>query len=137
LRRQTRVILSAAIVAVLLCGLYGGLRGLLRQHDARVTDSAIFKLSISTPKPDAKPLPLEDSPVFKAAEGQTVTLLISSEQPGSLHVHGYEKEIDLAPGREVALTFQATVAGRFPVHLHHPEPDSAMDYLATLEVQPK
>jgi hypothetical protein len=76
-----------------------------------------------------------DSPVFRATEGDTITLVIRSDQPGEVHVHGYEKKIVLAPSGEVQLTFVAADPGTFPIHLH--DSDGSMHHLAMLEVQPK
>jgi hypothetical protein len=115
--------------ALLLCVLYFALHGSMVKRelgDSRVT---VYHLSISKPRIG------EEFPVYRTTQGNTVTLNVTSDRPGEVHVHGYEKKITLNPGGEVALTFVAADAGMFPVHLH--EADGSMVALATLEVQPK
>jgi hypothetical protein len=51
-------------------------------------------------------------------EGDVVTLRFTSDQPLTLHLHGYELEWRVQPGREQSVTFTARLTGRFPVHAH-------------------
>lgn len=88
-----------------------------------------YKLSVSTSLPAGPP------PIFKATQGDTVTLLIGSTRTGEVHLHGYEKVITLKPAHEVELTLVTQYAGLFPIHLH--DPDGSMYPLAMLEVQPR
>lgn len=54
-----------------------------------------------------------------ARQGDTVTLRITSEQPGAVHLHGYDLEQAVTPG-ETALIgpLQASATGRFSITLH-------------------
>jgi hypothetical protein len=52
---------------------------------------------------------------------QAVTLVISSEVDGVIHIHGYDDQVDAAEviaGEELRLEFSAEEAGQFPVELH-------------------
>lgn len=135
MRARLNVIASIAGAALLLGGLYWGLRSSLDKRDERAPQSLTFKLSI--PAEPAEELDLAAFPVFKAVEGDTITLVVNSARPGSFHVHGYEKQVELVPGRDVALTFEAEAAGLYPLHLHDPDPDRPMEHQATLEVHPR
>lgn len=135
--RRSYVILWVALAILLLGALYFGLYASLGGRDASGQHSRIYRLSVSAVRPG------EELPVFKATQGDTVTLLISSDRPGEAHVHGYEKKIVLEPGGDVALILIAETAGLYPVHLHERlnlhEPDGPIlhRHLAALEVQPK
>ncbi|WP_328996471.1 cupredoxin domain-containing protein [Kribbella sp. NBC_01245] len=54
----------------------------------------------------------------KAKAGQTVRITGTSDVEEQLHVHGYEKELDLAPGKPKAVTFKADTKGAFEIETH-------------------
>lgn len=54
----------------------------------------------------------------KAKAGQTVRITGTSDVAEQLHVHGYEKELDLAPGKPKAVTFKADTKGTFEIETH-------------------
>ena len=57
--------------------------------------------------------------VLVAGQGDTITLLVTSDSPAVLHLHEHEQAVvlDLVPGREASSRFTASPAGRFGVHL--------------------
>lgn len=61
--------------------------------------------------------------------GSTVTLTVTGDAPDEVHVHGYDEYLDVAPGTEGTVTFQADIPGVFEVELH----DSGL-LLAQLQV---
>jgi hypothetical protein len=127
------------MAVALLGGLYWALEGLLGKQDATTGYSDSFRLVIPLLDPAAPPHAfehgIEDFPIFRAVQGHTLSLTIRSERPGSVHVHGYDRFVDLVPHHDVTLTFEAKDAGLYPVHLHG-EGD-VMEHLATFEIQPK
>ncbi len=136
---KSRIATISAVTAAILLGVsYWSLRGAGGGSDS---GSAVAVSSTQTPHPVSFSLAvaattkISNFPVFQVRQGQWLTLKITAARAGSVHVHIYEKMIDLQPGSEVALTFQAVNAGRFPIHLH--DPAGAMEHLATLEVQPR
>jgi hypothetical protein len=64
------------------------------------------------------------------ATGTPVTLVITSDVADEVHVHGYDLETELAPGKPVELSFDATIPGVFEVELHE-----AGTVLLSLQVQ--
>jgi hypothetical protein len=52
------------------------------------------------------------------AVGTPVTLVVTSDVADQVHVHGYDIEQELTPGRPATLQFDATVTGVFEVELH-------------------
>jgi hypothetical protein len=62
--------------------------------------------------------------------GEQVSLIVISDVPGQVHVHGYDLELELVPGASASITFDATVAGVFEVEL-----DASDTLLLTLQVE--
>lgn len=136
-KQRFRGLLWMLLAILLLGGLYFGMRATLREPADQEADGRTFKLSVAAPNPG------EEYPVFTATQGDTVTFVIGSDRAGEIDVHGYDKQVVVKPGGEVELTFVATSAGAFPLHLHEPFDPPAADgsmnhrYMAMLEVQPK
>jgi plastocyanin len=65
-------------------------------------------------------------------QGDEVTITITSDTPDSLHLHGYDKSVNLEKNKPASLTFTANLSGRFEYELE----DSQLS-LGALEVQPK
>lgn len=53
--------------------------------------------------------------------GSVVTLVVSSEVDGLLHVHGYDHEISLVAGETVQKSFTASISGGFELETHDPD----------------
>lgn len=132
--RNLAAAVSIALALLLLAALYLVLRESSDDVGSRPPVTHTFRIDISG---DADSLTQAQSgvPIFKVRQGDTVTLVATSTQQGSLHVHVYDRDVKLVPGGEVTLTFQATAAGAFPVHWH--DPDNLMIHMAVLEVQPR
>ena len=67
----------------------------------------------------------------KVKKGDQVVIVIRSDAGESVHVHGYDVERTITPGKPVRLPLTATIPGRFEVELHHPDA-----VLAVLTVNP-
>ena len=62
--------------------------------------------------------------------GSDVTLTITSEVDGVLHIHGYDAEVPATPvtrGDVVELAFIAARSGQFPIELHTDENTQGAD----------
>ena len=101
----------------------------LGAHDRSAPRKHTYNLSVSSEPPDGALL------VFAANQGDIVSLVVSSNRDAELHVHGYEKSVDLSPAGKVALTLVAKDAGSFPIHVH--ESNGSMLQVAVLQVQPR
>ena len=55
----------------------------------------------------------------EVSPGRAVRLEVTSDTADELHVHGYDKEAELTPGRPGSVSFTADVPGLFDVELHH------------------
>ncbi len=58
-------------------------------------------------------------------------LVVSSDVVDEVHLHGYDKSVDVTPGTPARLAFVASLPGRFEVELE----DRALQ-IADLEVSP-
>ena len=64
-------------------------------------------------------------------KGDKVVLVVRTDSGEAVHLHGYNIEKDVVPGKALRMPFTANIAGRFEVELH---PTDAL--LAVIEVQP-
>ena len=91
--------------------------------------SGTFSIVISKEHPPAP------SDVIRVNKDDQVTLQIRSDRVGHLEVHGYRKEVQVAPGTTATLSFAAVRTGRFPIDLHGS--DGAHVEVTALEVLPR
>jgi FtsP/CotA-like multicopper oxidase with cupredoxin domain len=85
--------------------------------------------STAAPAPAAKPRPKVTTvravglkPVggitsIKANKGDTVRFTVTSDQPENVHLHGYDVEKPVAPGKPARYVFKANIEGIFEVEL--------------------
>lgn len=69
---------------------------------------------------------------LSVTEGDQVTINITNDEDEELHLHGYDKSVDLEANKSAKLEFSADKTGRFPYEL-----EKSKTELGTLEVQPK
>ena len=55
---------------------------------------------------------------IKVKAGQTVLVTAVSDTADELHIHGYDKELELAPGKPASVKFTADMKGTFEVETH-------------------
>ena len=67
----------------------------------------------------------------KVKKGDRVVIVVRSDAGESVHIHGYDVERTITPGKPARLPLTATIPGRFEVELHHPDA-----LLAVLTVNP-
>ena len=60
----------------------------------------------------------ENMRLIRVKQGDIVRLRWSVDQPVTLHLHGYDIETRVEPGRVGEMNFTARATGRFPVHAH-------------------
>ena len=64
-------------------------------------------------------------------KGEQVVLVVRSDVPDHVHLHGYDEIVDVVPGKAAKLPFDATIPGRFEVELE----DRGLQ-IAEIEVRP-
>ncbi|MGZ0148226.1 cupredoxin domain-containing protein [Kribbella sp. WER1] len=55
---------------------------------------------------------------IKVKAGQTVLVTATSDAAEELHIHGYDKELELTPGKAASVKFTANMKGTFEVETH-------------------
>jgi hypothetical protein len=61
-----------------------------------------------------------DMRLIRIRQGDNVRLHFTSDKPIDLHLHGYDIELRVEPGKAADMAFTARAAGRFPVEQHKP-----------------
>ena len=51
-------------------------------------------------------------------QGDTARIEFRSDQPGEIHIHGYDKYVDLEAGKPVRTRFEADIEGIFEIENH-------------------
>jgi hypothetical protein len=96
---------------------------------------AVFDLEIEKGRvPQGKRL-------IRVYQGDAVRLRWSSDRPIVLHLHGYDIETKVEPGRIAEMAFTARAAGRFPIEEHKPDARGGHSHgeapLVRIEVRPR
>jgi hypothetical protein len=114
------LVLIAVIVLIL-----GGLFFLLRPDTPEgAPRDRTFDVSIEDGEmsPDA----------ISVKEGDRLTLHVRSDEPMEFHMHGYDLEREVEPGKAAELHFEADLTGRFEIEDHESESE-----LGVLQVRPR
>ncbi len=126
---RSRALVVVAVAVVLLAGLYAALRPSGSGEAAPEARERHYRLAIVGGRLAEGPASLE------AVQGDSITLVVSAEKGGEVHIHGYRQEVSLKPGAEATIAFRADRAGRYPIEYHDPGGGEAE--LAAIAVQPR
>ncbi|MEZ2352178.1 hypothetical protein [Caballeronia sp. RCC_10] len=74
-------------------------------------------------------------PVLSVAQGDSVIVNISSNEPGMVMVHGVDEMPEVEPGRPAQFHMTGEKSGRFSLHLH--AADGTQIEIATIAVLPQ
>jgi plastocyanin len=95
------------------------------------------------PKPEATKIDLRGGEVAGGAaeiqvkNGDTVVIVVSSDAPDDIHLHGYDIEKKVEPGKPATFRFKANLEGEFEIESHVAEDAGRDPLLGTLIVEPK
>ena len=152
--RRIAILLAVAASAVGLAGCGGDDGDVAETTEPAVTTTAPTETETTTEtQTDTETTPAETTPAApkpttvairvvggvpqggiarpKVKKGDRVVIGIRSDAGESVHVHGYDVERTITPGKPVRLPLTATIPGRFEVEMHHPDA-----VLAVLTVNP-
>ena len=101
---------------------------------ATATEDGATPTPTPTPTPKPKPPLLQAGKVTKLRfdEGETVRFRARSAKAEEIHVHGYDRYVDLPAGETVTESFKASITGIFEVELH-----GSGEQIAELRVDPR
>ncbi|MEA2377725.1 MAG: hypothetical protein QOD13_1632 [Thermoleophilaceae bacterium] len=77
-----------------------------------------------------------DVKTIRVAKGDTVRIVVTSDIPDQIHLHGYDIEKEAAPGKPARFKFKADMEGAFEIESHAAEDAGKEPLLARLLVGP-
>ena len=95
------------------------------------------------PKPDVARIEIRGGevvggpPEIRAKNGDTVVIVVSSDAPDDIHLHGYDIEKKVAPGSPARFRFKANLEGEFEIESHVAEDEGRDPLVGTLIVEPR
>jgi plastocyanin len=72
-----------------------------------------------------------------AKNGDTVVIVVSADAPDDIHLHGYDIEKKVEPGKPTTFRFKANLEGEFEIESHVAEDAGRDPLLGTLIVEPQ
>lgn len=103
---------AALTVAALLVGVLAGCGGSSGGDDGGTGKTDTITISVANGKVDP---PTHRQQV---AQGDTVKLVVTSDEADEVHVHGVDLEEELTPGKPTTITFVAKDPGIYEVETH-------------------
>jgi FtsP/CotA-like multicopper oxidase with cupredoxin domain len=94
------------------------------------------------PKPAVNRIRIEDGEVvggpadIQVKKGDQVTIMVSANAPDDVHLHGYDIEKPVAPGKPATFKFTADIEGIFEIESHKAEDEGRDPLLGKLTVEP-
>jgi FtsP/CotA-like multicopper oxidase with cupredoxin domain len=94
------------------------------------------------PKPDVERIVIKNFEVqggvrnIDVKKGDDVRIVVTSDQPDEIHLHGYDIEKEVAPGKPGNFRFKADVEGVFEIESHTNEDAGKPPLVAKLVVEP-
>jgi hypothetical protein len=83
----------------------------------------------------------QDKRVIRVHQGDAVKLRWTTDRAITLHLHGYDIETRVEPGRSAEMVFTARATGRFPIEEHKPDTRGGHSHggvpLVRIEVYPR
>ncbi len=74
---------------------------------------------------------------INAKNGDTVVIVVSADAPDDIHLHGYDIEKKVEPGKPATFRFKANLEGEFEIESHVAEDAGRDPLLGTLIVEPQ
>ena len=78
-----------------------------------------------------------DPKTIRAEKNDVVQIVVSSNIPDEMHLHGYDIEKEAGPGKPARFKFKANVEGAFELESHAAEDAGEEPLLARLFVGPQ
>jgi hypothetical protein len=126
--RNQRIGLIAAAVVVAVVAIVIATSGGGDSGDSK--KATVFALELK----DAAPVGGVQS--FSAKKDSTVRIVISTDAPDQVHLHGYDIEKEATPAKPAVLRFKANIEGSFELESHTAEHEGKEPLLAHLHVEP-
>jgi FtsP/CotA-like multicopper oxidase with cupredoxin domain len=99
-------------------------------ESSQPAEPEVFRISVKGGVLDGDPQ------TFSVKKNDTVRIVVSSDAPDQIHLHGYDIEKEAAPGKPASFNFKADVEGSFIIESHAAEDAGNEPLLARLHVEP-
>jgi len=135
--------LIAVVAVVLLAGGGDDSSDSGEQAAQTSTPTATATADEATPEPTETPTPTPtprpEPPLLQAGsvkklnfdEGDTVRFRVRSETPEEIHVHGYDREVEVPADKTVTVSFKGSITGIFEIEFHN-----SGEQIGELKVEP-
>lgn len=115
MRRAARLLVPVLLPALLLTGLLSGCGGAEAPSGTKASPNGqvkdlTAKISKGAVTPNAEEVEVQ--------AGTTIKITATSDMKDTVHVHGYDKSLELQPGRPGTLEFVADTTGEFEIESH-------------------
>jgi FtsP/CotA-like multicopper oxidase with cupredoxin domain len=93
-------------------------------------------------EPAVNPIRIQDGKVvggpadIQVKKGDQVTIVVSANAPDDVHLHGYDIEKPVEPGKPATFKFTADIEGIFEIESHGAEDEGRDPLLGKLTVEP-
>jgi hypothetical protein len=77
-----------------------------------------------------------DTQTFTVTKNDRVRIVVTSDAPDQIHLHGYDIEKEATPGQPARFDFKANVEGAFIIESHAAEDAGNEPLIARLHVEP-
>src|SRR5438046_2326395 len=128
--KNNRQMLYIGIALILLVGLFLVVRPKKSQVTTPPASSAASSKSFTIVIQNRKRI--QGPEVAQVTQGDTVSLVLTADEAQEVHLHGYDKSVELTPGQPVTLTFTADATGHFEYEL-----EQSKTVIGAVEVLPK
>jgi heme/copper-type cytochrome/quinol oxidase subunit 2 len=134
------VVVVVAIVVAVASG--GGDDTTTTQGQSGATGTETTSTGSSEPKPAAFKIDIKGGKPaggvqdFKVKKGDNVTIVVSSDAHDVIHLHGYDLEKDVEPGKPATFKFTADIEGIFEIESHVAEDAGREPLMGKLTVEP-
>jgi FtsP/CotA-like multicopper oxidase with cupredoxin domain len=99
-------------------------------HETLATNQKFDRIQIKDGKVVGGP------PNIKVRKGDHVRIVVSSDAPDDVHLHGYDIEKPVEPGQPAQFNFIADIEGIFEIESHKAEDEGRDPLLGKLTVEP-
>jgi len=99
-------------------------------HETVPAQPKTFKIDIKRGKPVGGPADI------KVTKGDTVQIVVSADAQDDIHLHGYDIEKPVEPGKPAMFKFTANIEGIFEIESHVAEDTGREPLMGKLTVEP-
>ena len=114
MRRAARLLVLAVLPALLLTGLLSGCGGDEPEGPKASPNGQVKTMTAKVEKGAVTP----NAEKVEVTAGTTIKITATSDMKDTVHVHGYDKSLELSPGQPGTLEFVADTTGEFEIESH-------------------